>query len=431
MAITRATNLADIGSGIGTNPSQTIDIGSGIQMDGSSTGIITATTFSGTATNAGTAVNLGIGATGYGLVLSGNLTGIAATFTGNVTIGGTLTYDDVTNIDSVGLITARNGLQVLAGITTISGQSNLANVNVSAAASFGGNVSIADSIFHTGDTNTSIRFPAADTFTVETASVEATRVDSSQRLLVGKTSSTNCNIEGIGYDNLVQIEGADVGEGLQVSNDAETARINITWKETESSLSDGDKLGHLSFGAGVTNAVERARIECNAQTTNANGRGGQLTFMTCADGDYIPYERLRIANSGAAIFKGGLAEKYENAATTLGAQTANPLSDGNVILFSGNESGSLTINFTGIHGTTISNGETVSFTVIITPNNSGYIGTVQVDGVAPATAVYWSGGAPTSGGASGRDVYTFQILKIGTGTNAYQIYGAVTNYTNA
>ena len=45
----------------------------------------------------------------------GNITGIAATFSGNVTIGGTLTYEDVTNIDSVGMITAREGIQVLAG----------------------------------------------------------------------------------------------------------------------------------------------------------------------------------------------------------------------------------------------------------------------------------------------------------------------------
>ena len=36
----------------------------------------------------------------------------AATFTGSVTIGGTLTYEDVTNIDSVGLITARTGVIV-------------------------------------------------------------------------------------------------------------------------------------------------------------------------------------------------------------------------------------------------------------------------------------------------------------------------------
>ena len=55
-----------------------------------STGIVTATKFDGPFDNI-------------------NVSG-AATFTGNVTIGGTLTYEDVTNIDSVGLVTARDGI---------------------------------------------------------------------------------------------------------------------------------------------------------------------------------------------------------------------------------------------------------------------------------------------------------------------------------
>jgi len=38
-------------------------------------------------------------------------------FAGNVSIAGTLTYEDVTNVDSVGLITARNGVVVGSGIT--------------------------------------------------------------------------------------------------------------------------------------------------------------------------------------------------------------------------------------------------------------------------------------------------------------------------
>ena len=46
---------------------------------------------------------------------SGNITGTTATFTGNVSVGGTLSYEDVTNVDSVGLITARNGINVTAG----------------------------------------------------------------------------------------------------------------------------------------------------------------------------------------------------------------------------------------------------------------------------------------------------------------------------
>ncbi|MDB4337113.1 hypothetical protein N9991_00025 [bacterium] len=46
---------------------------------------------------------------------SGNITGTTGSFTGNVSVGGTLTYEDVTSIDSVGLITARAGIKVLAG----------------------------------------------------------------------------------------------------------------------------------------------------------------------------------------------------------------------------------------------------------------------------------------------------------------------------
>ena len=49
---------------------------------------------------------------------SGIVTAVGnASFSGNVSVGGTLTYEDVTNIDSVGLVTARNGIVVGSGIT--------------------------------------------------------------------------------------------------------------------------------------------------------------------------------------------------------------------------------------------------------------------------------------------------------------------------
>ena len=44
-----------------------------------------------------------------------NIVGTGATFSGNVSIGGTLTYQDVTNIDSIGIVTARSGIKVLGG----------------------------------------------------------------------------------------------------------------------------------------------------------------------------------------------------------------------------------------------------------------------------------------------------------------------------
>ena len=114
------------------------------------------------------------------LSASGQVSGATGSFTGDVSIGGTLTYEDVTNIDSVGIITARSG------------------------------VSIADSIFHTGDANTAIRFPAADTFTVETSGSEAIRVDSSGRLLLGTTT------EGAALaDNFTVADSADCGISIR------------------------------------------------------------------------------------------------------------------------------------------------------------------------------------------------------------------------
>ena len=47
----------------------------------------------------------------------GNVIATKGTFSGDVGIGGTLTYEDVTNIDSVGIITARSNILVGSGIT--------------------------------------------------------------------------------------------------------------------------------------------------------------------------------------------------------------------------------------------------------------------------------------------------------------------------
>ncbi len=57
------------------------------------------------------------GLTGTPNITVGSIIAATGTFSGNVTIGGTLTYEDVTNIDSVGLVTARSGLIVGTGVT--------------------------------------------------------------------------------------------------------------------------------------------------------------------------------------------------------------------------------------------------------------------------------------------------------------------------
>ena len=50
-----------------------------------------------------------------GAVVTGVLTATTGNITGNMTVGGVLTYEDVTNVDSVGVITARSGIRIGAG----------------------------------------------------------------------------------------------------------------------------------------------------------------------------------------------------------------------------------------------------------------------------------------------------------------------------
>jgi hypothetical protein len=111
-----ATGAPELTYGATVPSTGTISGAGGINL----TGIVTATTFSGNLT--GTATGL----TGTPNITVGSVTGSSATFSGNVSVGGTLTYEDVTNIDSVGLITARTGVRitdggliVTSGVTTV------------------------------------------------------------------------------------------------------------------------------------------------------------------------------------------------------------------------------------------------------------------------------------------------------------------------
>ena len=94
------------------------------------TGVATATTFSGalsgnatsatSATSATTATNAQ-GLTGTPDITVRNIIGVGAT------LSGVLTYEDVTNIDSVGIVTARTGIKVLAGGANIVGVTTAAS----------------------------------------------------------------------------------------------------------------------------------------------------------------------------------------------------------------------------------------------------------------------------------------------------------------
>ena len=98
--------------------------GIGTQDSLNTSGIITASSFvgdltgdvTGTASNSTLSVNAQ-GLTGTPNITVGSVNASSGTFSGNVDISGVLTYEDVTNVDSIGIVTARAGVLVGSGIT--------------------------------------------------------------------------------------------------------------------------------------------------------------------------------------------------------------------------------------------------------------------------------------------------------------------------
>jgi len=134
----------------------------------------------------------------------------------NATVGGVLTYEDVTNVDSIGIITARSGVLVGSGITlskdgdifatgivtasqfkgSVTGATlvSTAGLTVTATGLFVDDVSIADKIVHTADTNTAIRFPASDKVTVETAGTERLAIEPAGSVNIPKSVNVGAAI---------------------------------------------------------------------------------------------------------------------------------------------------------------------------------------------------------------------------------------------
>ncbi len=74
---------------------------------------------------------------------TGNVIATKGTFSGDVGIGGTLTYEDVTNVDSLGIITARNGIKIGTGVgvaASISVDGNAEFSGIVTATTFKGNI---------------------------------------------------------------------------------------------------------------------------------------------------------------------------------------------------------------------------------------------------------------------------------------------------
>jgi hypothetical protein len=170
-----------------------------------------------------------------------------------------------------------------------------------------GDITISDKIIHAGDTNTAIRFPAADTVSVETGGSERVRVDSVGRILAGTTSY----IDNWNPNQKLIIAGTGVeGIGIATGNNQGVLAFGRSGNATPGSnalVTNGDNIGLINFGAGDgSTLIGAARI--TAVVDGAASAGvvpGRLVFATSATTGVT--EAMRV-NSGRELLIGYTAD---------------------------------------------------------------------------------------------------------------------------
>ena len=263
----------------------------------------------GIATLTSTVVGSAVTINSSGIDVAGIVTATTANFV-NATISGDLTVEGTTTtLDTI--LTEVDKLEVGANNTTVgvaitqSGSGDILNlydgssevfsvadggaVTTSGDISVGGDLTLPDAIVHSGDTDTKIRFPATDTFTVETAGEERLRINSSGKVGIGTDNpSTNLHVVGsvraTGAFDLRDTAGNVVLFVEDASNDArisnQTAGEDIVIRTTPSGGSATERLrissGGDLFVAG-TGGMNTTQLN-NGNTVNINGTSSNDGF---------------------------------------------------------------------------------------------------------------------------------------------------------
>ena len=147
---------------------------------------------------------------------TGNISATKADYSGNVTIGGTLTYEDVTNIDSVGLVTARQGIEVGARPGVAASISVDGNMIVSGITTFGGAISGTTATFSgaiSGDGSGLTAVASTDNIRTNTNATFLQNINVSGIATVGSAvtiSESGIEATGVGI-TVANINGGQIG----------------------------------------------------------------------------------------------------------------------------------------------------------------------------------------------------------------------------
>jgi hypothetical protein len=202
---------------------------------------------------------------------------------------------------------------------------------------------------------------------------------------------------------------------------------------------------NISTGAGVTDtvALDIQGTEGSLFSVTNNLTSGSLFSINDVSGipafDYNANGKISMGafadtvaigktSSGVKLgVKGSITEGVHIVANKLSAAPNINVDNGNVHLFTTNETTTATPNVTSTVGlnTSMDTGDTLTVVIISKPNGAGYYAELTIDGVAQ-TEEWLGGSAPSSASSGGYDVNTYNVIK--TGDAAYIVLANTVNF---
>ena len=207
---------------------------------------------------------------------------------GTVSIAGTLTYEDVTNVDAVGLITARDGIKVGSGIT-LSVDGDIFATGVVTATTFSGAFS-GDGSALTGVANTDVIFPDKISFGDGAGGVNL-GLSSDLRLY---HDGSNSYIIDQGTGDLVVNTNSTISlnpnagghYGLRVISNGSCELYEANSKKLETDASGVTVTGRVAATSYTGDGSALTGIEAGIQTSNAATMSGITTVLDLSKDDF-------------------------------------------------------------------------------------------------------------------------------------------------
>ena len=233
---------------------------------------------------------------------TGNISATKADYSGNVTIGGTLTYEDVTNVDSIGIVTAREGIEIGARPGVAASISVDGNMIVSGISTFGGALSGTTGTFSSEITGTRTNVLASSTPHIRINN--DTGDGSGTRVMLGKATADNNFINGAASgDTVLSVPGKFIhGVGTSAKVTVETAgnvnvasNLKVAGVCTATSFSgSGANLtgivaipsGGIILWSGAANAIPSGFVLCDGNNSTPNLSGKFVVGYDASNGDY-------------------------------------------------------------------------------------------------------------------------------------------------